>query len=472
MVFSKCPTGEDNNCNMIRFFRYSIVLTLAILASCQHILEPKPVDLLVDDLVLNEPNDVQPVRIGLYNAFRSMGAPNMIAGDFTADYIQANGTFNDYIQFGTKRITSTNGVVDVLWNSIFSTIYVANFILERLPNVSGVKDDARKQVLAEARFMRGWANFIGAYTYGDLPKVTTTDNQANTQIARTAKADILASVLADYQAALTDLPDVTSASTNATTNATYLNKVNCRAAMARFYLYQKNWVQAEAFATQVISSGVYTLLPNYSDIVTKDFTAESVLEVGYVLSDDPGTSATGLNNLLVGRREVIPSNQVVAALISTEAGTRSQTITNNPQQQRGSDNGWTVRKYGTASEDNNNIVYMRLAELYLIRAEARAQQGKLTGATGAVADLNVLRTRAKAPAITLTAQADVLLAVERERVYELAFEGQRWYDLVRTGRAQAVMSAFSPNWDSHYELWPIPQRETQLNTALIQNPGY
>ena len=217
---------------------------------------------------------------------------------------------------------------------------------------------------------------------------------------------------------------------------------------------------------------MYTLLTNYSDVVTKDFTAESVLEVGYALSDDPGTSATGLNNLLVGRREVIPSNQLVAALISTEAGTRSQTITFNAQQQRGSDNGWTVRKYGTASEDNNNIVYMRLAELYLIRAEARAQQGKLTGATGAVADLNVLRTRAKAPAITLTAQADILLAVERERVYELAFEGQRWYDLVRTGRAQAVMSAFSPNWDSHYELWPIPQREIQLNTALVQNPGY
>ena len=108
---------------------------------------------------------------------------------------------------------------------MYRTIYVANFILERLPNVSGVKDDTRKQVLAEARFMRGWANFIGAYTYGDFPKVTTTDNQTNTQIARTAKADILASVLADYQAALTDLPDVDATSTNATTNATYLNKI-------------------------------------------------------------------------------------------------------------------------------------------------------------------------------------------------------------------------------------------------------
>lgn len=456
---------------MIRLLRYSLVLVMTVLASCQDVLEPKPVDLLVDDLVLNEPNDVQPVRIGLYSAFRGMASANIIAGDFTADYIQANGTFTDYIQFGTKQITASNGTVDALWASIYNTIYVANFIIERLPLISGVSDATKKSVLAEARFLRGWANFIGAYTYGDIPKVTSTDQAANTTIARTAKADILATVLADYQAALTDLPNVASSGT-ATTNAAYLNKINCQAAIARYYLYQKNWAQAEALASVVINSGIYTMQTNFADVVTKDFTAESILEVGYNLTDDPGTSSTGLNNLLVGRREVIPSNQLITTLISPEAGTRTQTITFNAQQQRGSDNGWTVRKYGTASEDNNNIVLIRLAEMYLIRAEARAQQGKLTGTTGAVADLNVLRTRAKAPAITLTAQADILLAVERERVYELAFEGQRWYDLVRTGRAQAVMSAFSPNWDKHLELWPIPQREIQQNSALTQNPGY
>ncbi|AKD53969.1 RagB/SusD family nutrient uptake outer membrane protein [Spirosoma radiotolerans] len=463
---------------MIRYIRYTLLITLIGLAACQEVLEPKPVTLLVDELVLNEPNDVQPVRIGLYSAFRSMAAPNIIAGDFTADYIQANGTYTDEIELGTKRITATNGAVDALWSGLYRTIYVANFILERLPALTTVPEATRKQVLAEARFMRGWANFIGVYTYGDIPKVTSTDQSANTTIPRIAKADMLASVLADYQAALADLPSVTSASTNATTNATYLNKINCQAALARYYLYQKNWAQAESLATVVINSGVYALQTNYSDIVTKDFTSESILEVGYNLTDDPGTSndpvtgSPGLNNLLVGRREVIPSNQLVSSLLSAEAGTRSTTITFNAQQQRGNDNGWTVRKYGTASEDNNNIVLMRLAEMYLIRAEARAQQGKLTGTTGAIADLNVLRTRAKAPAITAGAQADVLLAVERERVYELAFEGQRWYDLVRTGRAQAVMSAFSPNWNSRYELWPIPQREIQQNTALQQNPGY
>ena len=121
--------------------------------------------------------------------------------------------------------------------------------------------------------------------------------------------------------------------------------------------------------------------------------------------------------------------------------------------------------------------------MYLIRAEARAQQGRITGATGALSDLNVLRTRAgkntaatadKPTLLTTASQAEALLLVERERLYELAFEGHRWYDLVRTGRAQVVMSAFSPNWTSKYELWPIPQTEIQRNPSLVgqQNPGY
>ena len=459
---------------MIRLIRYSLLLVLVAVSACQEVLEPKPVDLLVDELVLNEVADVQPVRLGMYSALRGTAAPTIIAGDFTADYVQFNGTFNDYRELATKQITAANGAVDALWGSLYRTIYVANFILENLPKVAGVPEATRKQVVAEARFLRGWANFIGTNTYGDIPQVTTTDQVGNRLIGRTAKATILASILVDYEAALVDLPNVAAGSTNSTTNAAYLNKVNCRAALARYYLYQRNWAKAEELATAVINSGVYGLETNYVDIVTKDFPRESILEVGYNLSDDPGTSAFGLNNILANRRELIPSNQLILSLVSTEAGTRQETIGFSTLNLRGNDNGWTVRKYGTASEENNNIVLIRLAEMYLIRAEARAQLGRQTGATGAVADLNVLRTRAKAPAIATTVQADVLLAVERERVYELAFEGHRWYDLVRTGRVQAVMSAFSPNWNSRYERWPIPQSEIQQNPTLReqQNPGY
>lgn len=117
---------------------------------------------------------------------------------------------------------------------------------------------------------------------------------------------------------------------------------------------------------------------------------------------------------------------------------------------------------------------MRLAEMYLIRAEARAQQGKITGVNGAIADINVLRARAKAPTITNASQSQMIQLIEEERRYELAFEGHRWYDLVRTGRASQVMPLFNLNWRSKYEKWPIPQREIQNNPALAddQNPGY
>ena len=122
---------------MSRFIRYSLLLVLLSVSACQDVLQPKPVDLLVDALVLNEPNDVQPVRIGMYNALRGMAAPVIIAGDFTADNIQFNGTFTDNRELGTKQITAANGAVDALWSNLYRTIYVANFMLENLPKVAG-----------------------------------------------------------------------------------------------------------------------------------------------------------------------------------------------------------------------------------------------------------------------------------------------------------------------------------------------
>ena len=112
--------------------------------------------------------------------------------------------------------------------------------------------------------------------------------------------------------------------------------------------------------------------------------------------------------------------------------------------------------------------------MYLIRAEARAQLGKVTGAGSAQEDINVLRTRANAPTIASVTQSQMIQLIEQERVYELAYEGSRWYDLVRTDRAKVLMPAFSSNWKAQFELWPIPQREILNNPALAgdQNPGY
>ena len=436
--------------------------------SCKETLEPEPIDLLVDDIVLNEVKDVPNVEIGLYNAFRVIAPATVIAGDFTADMLIHNGTFTQFRELSTKQITSANASVATLWGSIYNTIYVANFIIERLPLVPGLKSAERDRVLATAHFLRGYAYFIGYITFGPTPLVVTTSIETNRNIPRASDEEIVQQIGDDYAFALGKLPaDPVSPG--------FAGEYAVQAALARFHLYTRSWAEAETYATNVIESGQYTLESDFSALVTEDFTEEAIFEVGYNISDDPGTNGNiGLNNLFLGRREIIPSNQAIVALASSESGDRFSSIQFDINNLVGNDNGWSVAKYGTADEDNNNVVVFRLAEMYLIRAEARAQQQNTTGLNSAQEDINVLRQRANAPTVGSLSQSQMLVIIEDERRYELAFEGHRWYDLVRTGRIDAVMPAFSGNWKETYERWPIPQREIQNNPSLAgnQNPGY
>jgi hypothetical protein len=445
-----------------------LLLALAFVMSCSNILEPEPIDLLIDDIVLNEPNDVPLVEIGLYNAFRPIIPSFVIAGDFTADMLTHNGTFSQYRELGTKQITSANASVTALWGSIYNTIYFANFIIERLPEVPGVRTVDRDRVMATAHFLRGYSYFVALQTYGGVPLVTSTDIETNRNIPRASTTEILELIENDFNFAIGKLPTIP-------VNAGFAGEQALNAAIARLSLYQGNWQQAATFATEVITSGLYELEPDYNTIVNTDFTSEAIFEMGYTLNDDPGTNSTvGLNNLFVGRREIIPSNQAVLALASTESGDRIASISFNPNNLVGNDNGWSVARYGTADANNNNVIVFRLAEMYLIRAEARAQLGNVSGANSAASDINVLRTRANAPTLGTVTQSQMLTLIENERLYELAYEGHRWYDLVRTERAATVMPTFNSNWRNAYERWPIPQREIQANPALAgnQNPGY
>jgi hypothetical protein len=455
--------------------KHKIILTvvlgtlLFVSNSCENVLEPEPIDLLTNDIVLNEPRDVGNVEIGLYSAFRTIAPATVIAGDFTADMLLHNGTFSQYRELGTKQISSANASVATLWGAVYNTVYIANFIIERLPEVEGVPTAQRNQVMGTAHFLRGYAYFIALYSFGGVPQVLTTDIETNRNIPRATESEILTLIADDYDEALSNVPEQP-------VNAGFVGKMAVNAALARLHLYLGNWTEAQQYATEVIDSDQYELELDFSAIVEEDFTNEAILEVGYTLADDPGTNGNiGLNNLFVGRREIIPSNQVIVALAGTsESGDRSSSMTFDLTNLSGNDNGWSVAKYGTADADNNNVVVFRLAEMYLIRAEARTQLDNVTGPNSAQTDINTLRTRANAPAVGSVSKSQMLRLIEEERRYELAFEGHRWYDLVRTGRAQEVMSAFSVNWRSDYEVWPIPQREIQNNPALVgnQNPGY
>ncbi|HPM31763.1 MAG TPA: RagB/SusD family nutrient uptake outer membrane protein [Chryseolinea sp.] len=449
-------------------YSYCFIILLLVASTSCDILSPEPIDILTDDVVLNEANDVPAVEIGLYSAFRPIIPAAVISGDATADMLQFRGTFNQYRELGTKQITSSNGSVTALWASIYNTIYIANFIIEKLPTVPGVTSTDRNRVLGTAHFLRGYAYFLALYTYGGVPKVTGISIEVNSNIARASEEEILDFILEDYTEALDKLPVQAG-------NAGYASDYALRAALAKYHLYNEDWTKAEQFATNVIASNEFTLEPEYQSLVTEDFTDEAIFEVGYTLSDDPGTDPNiGLNNIFVGRREMIPSNQLLVALDGVNSGDRYLSVSFDSRNLKGNDNGYSVAKYGTADANNNNVVVFRLGEMHLIRAEARANLNKVSGTNSAQEDINALRTRANAPLVGSVTQAQMLSLIEEERKYELAFEGHRWYDLVRTGRAKAVMTAFSSNWKDAYELWPIPQREILNNPSLAddQNPGY
>ncbi len=445
------------------------ILLVTLVGSCDEFLNPEPVDLLIDDLALNEPGDVASVEIGLYARARSLGAPGVIAGDMTSDMLVHNGTFNQYRELGAKEITSANAAAATLWGAVYGTVYSANFILERLPEIIGVPSDISQNVLATARFWRGYAYFVGVTTFGDMPLVVNTDIEVNRNLPRTPTNEILSFILEDYQFALANFNEEP-------VNAGFVGVKSTEAALARYHQFVGNWSEAERYATNVIASEEYELVDDYLELVEEDFTDEAILEFGYSIADDPGTDANfGLNDLFIGRREIIPSNQTIFALNTEQSGDRWRSIRFDIENLVGDDNGWSVAKYGTADEDNNNVVVFRLGEMYLIRAEARAQQNNIVGEGSAETDINMLRTRANAPTLSgITSREQMLLTIENERLYELAYEGQRWYDLVRTGRASTVMRAYTPNWKDAYERWPVPLREIQNNPALAgqQNPGY
>jgi hypothetical protein len=451
------------------FIISTIIITGLVTDGCHEQLNPKPIDLIVNDVVLNEPKDIAGVQIGLYNAFRRSRASAILAGDLTADNLIHQGTFAQYRELGIKQITTGNATVSELWSTHYATIYIANFMIERIPDIEGVTPSVRKSSMATAYFLRGLSYLQLVTTFGGVPLVTTTDIETNRNIPRATEEEVLKSIEADFTKAAGNLGG------KQPTPATACDKV-VSAAFARYYLYTKNYSLAEQYATDVISSGDYTLEPDFKTIVTEDFTNESIFEVGYTIFDN--NDGTNLNDLFVSRREIIPSNQIISVLDTGNnpaVGDRIQVITFHTENLKGADNGWEVTNYGTSVANNDNIVVFRLAEMYLIRAEARNMLGKVTGPNTAQTDVNTLRARAKAKAMVGdVTQGQMTQIIETERRIELAYEGHRWYDLVRTGRAEDVMPSFNSNWKPAYELWPIPQREIQNNPALVgeQNPGY
>lgn len=447
-----------------------ILPLIILLASCKKFLEVQPEQQVDQSEAIINAGSAATAANGLFN---TLASSNYYGSNFpalsylSAGDIQWTGSQSDPSEI-TKHLTSaTNGYVGSAWTAIYKTISLANYIIADVPKVSDplFTAAARNQYLGEAYFVRALAYFDLARGWGGVQLILTptTTPSDNTGLKRSSLADTYAQVLKDLNAAETLVPTAV--------NRNRVSQKTVWALKARFYLYQQQWALAEQYATQVINDTQnYTLLKPYSAFFANSAAAtnESVFELAYTVSNTNNHSNWWLPPVLGGRREWAPSDALVALLNNPAVGGNRNTLI---AQTAPPGNLWYGKLYYRTPVGTDPAYVIRIAELYFIRSEARAQQGNITGTNGALADLNAVRDRAGIAPATASTLSDILLALENERKVEFPFEADRWFNLVRTDRAQAVLSL--P--DKHLYLFPIPFSETQVDPNLAganRNPGY
>lgn len=461
----KIRTGRVMRITVL-FFAFSVILP-----SCKKFLAiPPPRNEVVSADAFSNDETATSTVVGLYsqimqiNLFMLNGAMSMFPG-LSADEIY-NTSFNFQAQpFAENQISPTDFITiyNRLWRWGYEYVYQTNACLEGLAASDGISLAVKKQLTGEVKVVRALCYFYLINLFGDVPLETTTNYQLNATMQRTPVKKIYAQMIDDLGAARSLL------GVNVTSDHTRPDKWAATALLARVYLFNGNWKLADQLSTAVIDSGGYMLEtdPDNTFLSTSRETIWQFMPVSPYFNTAEGYYFIPANSFIK------PPYALTTYLLNAfEVGDlrRKDWVDSSIV---GGKTYYYPYKYKVRSgsvKTEYNIV-LRLAEQYLIRAEARAREGNMNGA---VADLNIIRTRAGLSALPETlSQSECLTAVWKERQTELFTEwGHRWFDLKRTGRADSVLSMEKTGWKSTAELYPIPAQELKTNPYLIQNPGY
>ncbi|MDB5116795.1 MAG: starch-binding protein [Mucilaginibacter sp.] len=433
----------------------------AMLLSCNKSLDVSPKDQTSDDLTIVDGNSAQTAVRGIYYELESndyYGYTFQTLGFFSGDNIQYVGSQTVNQQLTNHAVSSDLAALNTSWSAIYNTINRANNVLAKVPSLATTAtftDALKNQLLGEAYFLRALGYFDLARTWGGVQLILTPTVSAadQTKLKRSSQADTYAQVLKDLTQAETLLPN--------TTNRIRATRKTAYALHARLALYQNDWANAELYATKIITDNSYVLIAPYNAFFANNATAtqESIFELYYNTNVTNSEASQWQPTTNGGVGWVIPSSSIVTLLTNPLTGGNRNTLIQTVV------SSGVTKYYGNLyyrAPGTDPAFLIRLAEVYLIRAEARAQQSNLIGANSAASDLNAVRARAGLAVTTATTQSDLLLAIENENRVEFAFEDHRWYDLVRTGRAGAVLGIT----DNSKLLLPIPYAQTLIDPNL------
>lgn len=443
-----------------------LLITLIVLAGCKKIINvPTPQNLLTADKVFSDTTSAKAAMVNCYTLFEKSIDPsyNINMGLYVDELDNPSGSGD--LEFYQSKVSAQNGFNQVIWSYNYSAIYQCNSIIEQLGQSGQIPQSMISTLTGEAKFLRAYSYFYLLNTYGHIPLILTTDVNKNASAFQSDSTMVMRQIIEDLRAAQSLLPNnyIGSGKVRA-------NKWAATALLARVLLYQRNWSEANDAATSVINSGYYSLAPlvnvflaNSSEAILQFWTQYGYITNATSLIPTSGTPQYSVSSSLLNAFEpgdLRKSTWLKSATVST--GTSSVTL-------------YYPYKYHNTSTNTSTPEYLmglRLAEQYLIRAEAKAQLN--SNSADALADLNKIRQRAGLlPLSQPLDQSALLNAINNEwRVEFFAEWAHRYFNLKRTGRLNATMSNYRSTWQPTAVLLPIPQNEITKDINLKQNAGY
>lgn len=467
-----------------------ILLLLLTFTSCEDFLELQPENQINDKNYYLTENDFETSMMGIYASFKDLYTSELFyIGELTTDNaeISISSSSAAEVEFDEMIITSENPIIETAWNKALYTVARCNVIINRL-NAANIDQEVNDRIMGEARFIRAFSYFFLVQTFGKAPiadvEFRSPEEIYASDLSLKSREEVYALIENDLKDAESLLPGAMNPDKG------YVSIGTVKTLLGKVYLTQNKHDLAAPKLKEVIDSEDYSLVGDYKSLfsVGNDNLSESIFELKFISGDNLGnqysvlfTPATVglLANNQQGSGRINPTLDLMNAYEEGERKRASVGDTIAPASEEK-----FYARHGLKFVDLNlenprdgsiNFTVLRYADVLLMYAEALNEQGKPEDAEEYI---NAVRDRVDlSPHLGLN-QEDMREAIAHERRVELAFEAHRWFDLVRTGRAQQVIDNYFKNKGvnfsvkDHELIMPIPQREIEINPEMKQNPGY
>lgn len=441
--------------------RKVIIFIIVLLTACESHLDLDPKMYISADEAFSTRENIYAALLGCYDALQLQhyyGRNLIIVADLASDNSQASGTKIEYYSTDDNSLLADNILVEGIWRDIYTAINRVNYMLFKLEEVDFLSESEKAEYNGQLGFLRAlhFFNLVRLYGAVPLPLKPTTDSEGDHFLPRTPVDEVYNQILWDLELALGNIGN----------EQTHLATRNAaKALLSLVHLTMGSYNLALSYSTEVLDSSSY-LEEDFSDLFSNstDPSREILFYVPFNVNDKNRLAEYHLPYPMGGRYENSPTQGMVASIEETDQ--RYPFVASEYKDK------YYTNKYSDLTTGTDKVIVFRTSELFFIKAEAEYFIDSIGNYQSIMDGINIIRNRSGLSSIN-TAPGDALWElIERERQIEFAFEGKRWFDLIRTNRALVMVPTVN---SKDQMLFPIPLSEILSNPQIDpgdQNPGY